>query len=368
MKKAHTKVRRLTVSFLLPILFSLAHSTKAQVARSLDEKLQITTEFQPKTKTPREQLVEVAQQFKIPMAIEWFERDEPQDNPNEVVSKAQAVNKTVLALIKSIIAASGARTEVEGGLLRIYSPALSMHPSNFLNIALQSYEVRNAHLFDADDVLRWAIRFAIEPEKYRNGFSGGYGFGSPEVFQISKFSVSCSNVTIREILNRVALAQGNVGWIATIKSYDFDRYEPFWKRGSDAGDLPLTSRWHYFPLSDLAELAKENLAVDIAVQDFDQRRVFTIPVFIKEKIAGTSGTTGVSSSEGVAYTFAGQVEEIGTDSVTLAINMTVTRDGEDDFKFEGKLKVVRGQVTEVKPEERVQIKAYIETSKASEKP
>ena len=67
------------------------------------------------------------------------------------------------------------RVEVVVGLVRIYSPKEAMDPFNFLNIPLESYSAKDVDLFTAENRLRWAIKLALEPEKYVNGFNGDYG-------------------------------------------------------------------------------------------------------------------------------------------------------------------------------------------------
>jgi hypothetical protein len=151
------------------------------------------------------------------MAIEWVERAATATPGKTLPSEKRSVRE----LIEEIASVSpGHCIEVDDGLVRIYSPAEAVHPFNFLNIRLKSYSVNDGDLFAAEDQLRWAIRFTLEPEKYRNGYGGGYGHGADHVFQISKFTLSGSDLTVREVLNQITLAQGNALWVATIKSSD----------------------------------------------------------------------------------------------------------------------------------------------------
>src|SRR5260370_34677822 len=96
-------------------------------------------------------------------------------------------------LIEKIVSVSPEqRIEVDDGLVHIYSATEAVHPFNFLNIRLKSYSVKEADLFAAEDQLRWAIRFTLEPEKYLNGYGGGHGHGAHDVFEIPKFTLSIS--------------------------------------------------------------------------------------------------------------------------------------------------------------------------------
>lgn len=315
------------VIFGLLLCAACCGAVRSARAESLEEKLGAATDYVPKAIAPVDQLVEVAQRFKIPMAIEWVERTGT-TTPDKALP---ARKRSVRELIEEIARVSPEhRVEVEGGLVRVYSPVAAVHPFNFLNIHPKSYGVKDGDLFAADDQLRWAIRFTLEPEKYLNGYGGGYGHGSNDVFEIPKFTLSGSDLTIRELLNRIALAQGNALWVATIKSADLDAREPYWRRkGADGGDRPVTSGWRFFPLADIPELAKEQVAVDLMVEGLLDQRMTTIPVMLEYGLSGNSGgAIGGTSSEGASYDYGACVEELGKDSVTLSINLTVRRRGE----------------------------------------
>jgi len=325
-------------------------------AQSLEEKLETITDYVPKAITPVDQLVEVAQKFKIRMAIEWLERGHSSTPDKTPLSGKRSVRE----LIEEI--APEHRIEVAGGLVRIYSPAEAIHPSNFLNIRLKDYYVKQGDIFAAEDQLRWAIRFTLEPEKYANGFAGGYGHGANHVFEIPKFTLSGSDLTIREVLNRIALAQENALWVATIRSADLTGEEPYWKRrGVDDGDLPVTSAWHFFPLADIAELAKERVAIDVRISGMLDQRMTTIPVMLEQGLVGGSGgLIGGSSSEGDSYEYAAGIESIGKDYVMISLHLKVRHRGEFEFKFDGKVQVSKHRVTEISFGPRIRIRAYFE--------
>jgi len=328
-------------------------------AESLEEKLGTVTDYVPKAITPVDQLVEVARRFKIPMGIEWVERADTA-TPDKAPPSGK---RSVRELIEEIVSVSPEhRIEVDDGLVRIYSPTEAVHPFNFLNIRLKSYIVKEADLFAAEDQLRWAIRFTLEPEKYRNGYGGGYGHGANHIFQIPKFTLSGSDITIREVLNRIALAQGNALWVATIKSADLAGDEPCWRReGIDEGDFPVTSAWRFLPLAEIAELAKENVAIDVMIAGLLDQRMTTIPVMLDDGLAENSGgAIGGSSSEGISYHYGASIEKIGKDFVTLSVHLTVGRGGEAEFNFEEKLQVYKDRITELQPEPRIRIRAYFE--------
>jgi hypothetical protein len=338
---------------------SCGAAVRSAQTESLEKKLGTVTNYVPQAAAPADQLVEVARRFKLPMGIEWVEKADTA-TPDKTPPSG---NRTVRELIEEIVSASpGYLIEVDDGLVRIYSPSDAVHPFNFLNIQLDSYSVKDGHLFEAEDRLRWAIRFTLEPEKYRHGYGGGYGHGTPDVFQIPKFTLSSSDVTIREVLNRIALAQGNALWVATIKQAGLERDEPVWKlKGVDGGVRRVTSAWRFVPLAEIAELAQEQVAVDLTIAGLLDKRITRIPVMLDDGLSGSSGgATSVTSSEGYSYQYGVRIEKIDKDFVTLSVHLTVGHRGEGELKFEEKLQVHKGRITEVRPEPRITIRAYLE--------
>jgi hypothetical protein len=349
---------RMTVCIIVGVVLCAACGAgiRGSETESLEEKLATATEYVPKATTPVDQLVEVALRFKIPMAIEWVEKAGATTRDKTMASK----KRSVMQLIEEI--APGHRIEVDDGLVHIYSPSETVHPFNFLNIRLDSYSVKDSDLFAAEDQLRWAIRFTLEPEKYRNGHAGGYGHGGNDVFQIPKFTLSGADITIREVLNRIALAQGNALWVATINGADLEGDEPRWRRKSvDGAEFPITSAWRFFPLAGIAELAKERVAIDLTIADLLDQRMTTIPVMLDEGLYENSrGATGGSTSEGNSYTYAASIEKMGKDFVTISVHLKVERRGELEFNFEESLQVYKDRIIEVQPESRIRIRAYFE--------
>jgi hypothetical protein len=328
-------------------------------AESLEEKLGAATDYVPESVAPSEQLVAVAQRFKIPMAIEWVERA----GTIKPDTGLRARKRSVRELLDEIISVSPEhRVEVAGGLVHVYSTVGVVHPLNFLNFRLKSYYVNNDDLFAAEDQLRWAIRFTLEPEKYKDGYGGGYGHGPGSVFEFPRFTLSGSDLTIREVLNRIALAQGNALWVATIKAEDLEGAEPFWKRKApddeEAGEI---YGWRFLPLAGISEIAGEQVAIDVFIEGLLDKRMTTIPVMLEHGLTADSGrATSGFTSDGESYFYSAGVEKVGKESLTFALHLRVRRAGEAERKFDRKLQVTRGQAAEFSPEPRIKIKAYFE--------
>lgn len=322
----------------------------------MEEKLRTVTDYVPKPNAPVDQLIEIARRFKIPMGIEWVEGAGPARRDESPVPGRRSISELIEAI------APGYRIETDNELVHIYLPSAALHPFNFLNLRLKHYQVKDADLFDAQDALRWAIRFTLEPEKYLNGANGGYGDGSPEVFEFPRFTLSGSDLTIREILNRMALAQGNALWVATINLADLRGYEPRWKvTGADGEAVPLTSAWHFFPLAEIAELAKEQVVVEVTIPGMVDERMTTIPVLLEHGLAGDSGgMIGGGSSDGTSFEYGASLEKLGKDFVTISVHLKVSRQGESGVKFDERFEIHRDHVKEFRPDPRIKIRAYFE--------
>jgi hypothetical protein len=345
---------------LLLLLAACCCPTPDARAASLEEKLSATTDYVPAAAAPVEQLVELAQKFKLPMAVEWVERPAAA-RPEQALP---ARRRSVRELIEAIIAAAAPEhaVTVEGGLVRVFSPAAAAHPFNFLNIRLKSYHVQDGDLFAAEDQLRWAIRFTLVPQKYRGGYGGGYGHGADSVFEFPRFTLSAADVTIREVLNQIAEAQGNALWVVTLKGVEMEGRKPYWS-GKDPDELtePLTSRWHFCPLSGLAELADEQLAVDLLIEGLLDERVATIPVLTEHGLYGNEGgAAGRAYEDGSNVSYGIGIERVGRDGVALTVELKVKRAGRGAQQFQETLSVSRERPAEVWPAPGVRIRSYFE--------
>jgi hypothetical protein len=222
-------------------LFSTAH------AQTLEKRLNQQIDFVPRNASPVEQLIEIAQRFKIPMAIEWLEQTNERSKAMLVFNKG-----SVLDLIKAVMQQSPEQQLIiEDQILYISAPAVISHPFNFLNLRIESYGVKNESLFGAEDRLRIGINMLLYPELYKNGYGGGYGGGYPNAFWKKNITFSGQNLTIREILTKIAKESGNALWIVQLKPDEFTADKPKWVGIpiNEYGHSPLNTRWRFIPLN-----------------------------------------------------------------------------------------------------------------------
>jgi hypothetical protein len=240
---SNPKYQMLIFNFILLAFFTIFFSNA--YARSLDERLNQQTDFIPQSASPAEQLIEIAQQFKIPIAIEWLEA-------NELSKSTLVFNRgSVLDLIKAVMQQSPEQQLIiEDRILYISAPTVISHPLNFLNLRIESYEVKNESLFGAEDMLRININMMLYPELYKNGYNGGYGGGYPHAFWKKNITFSGENLTIREILTKIAEKSGNALWIVRLKPDEFAGDKPNWAGIpiDEYGHSPLNTRWRFIPL------------------------------------------------------------------------------------------------------------------------
>jgi len=244
MRKPYLKIA--AISSLALIVFNC--SGPVVCGETLTEKLEQQTDFQPQRLSPVEQLVEVAQKFKIPMAIEWLER------PAQASPTSLAFGKgSVLNLLEAIVRRSSEHhLVITDGVVYVFPPAVANHRFNFLNLRVSHYQVTNMPLLGAQYMLRHSINALLYPDLYKYGFGGGYGSASDDPFWEANVTVSGDNLTIREILTRITVANGNALWVVRLGEDEFEGSNPKWEGVpiDEYGHSPLNTRWKFVPLDE----------------------------------------------------------------------------------------------------------------------
>lgn len=212
-------------------------------ASTLRDQLEQQTDYVPSSERVSEQLIEVARHFHIPMAIEWLrETNEP------VIPHMPSEKRSVLELIKAIVSQSPRHQIVaQDHIVYVFPPAAMSSRMNFLNLRIGHYEVSNESLFGAEARLRTCINMMLYPELYENGYGGGYGGGSPHIFWKQNITVSEDKMTIREILNQIAVESCSALWIVELSADELKGDKPKWVGIpiNDNGQSPLAGRWHF---------------------------------------------------------------------------------------------------------------------------
>jgi hypothetical protein len=215
-------------------------------ASSLRDQLKQQTVYLPSKGRVSEQLIEVARYFHIPMAIEWLqEANEP------VASQIPSEKRSVLELINAIVRQSPQhQILIQDRIVYVFPPVAVSSRLNFLNLRIGHYEVSTESVFGATAWLSTCINMMLYPELYKNGYGGGYGGGYPQIFWKRNVTISGDQLTIREILNQIAIESGNALWLVELSPDELRADKPKWEGVpiNEYGQSPLAGRWHFISI------------------------------------------------------------------------------------------------------------------------
>ncbi len=191
-------------------------------AQDVEAKLAQRADFTPAATNVWEQLVQVAQHYKIPMGIEWVLQPEA-EHINPVKSAS-----TVMGLLNSILQSTpNYSLTVRNGVVNVSYSRYAVDSHNFLNLRIDKFIVTKANVFDAQAELRFKIHTRLHPERYVGGTNGGYGVPEGDGLDIENISFSATDLTVREILDRIVLSNGNTLWLVNLAPSRRMENEPF---------------------------------------------------------------------------------------------------------------------------------------------
>jgi len=228
----------LLTSLLLP--GSLCHGQR------LEAKLAERTNFVPTSDTPLNQLIEVAQEFKIPMGIEWMEENGPANQSLDF--REGRVIDLIAAITKGI---PDAVVNEEGEILHVFLLHTVLSPLNFLNLRIREYEAINRPLHLAERQLQTRINLLLYPDSKSGGMGGGYGGWSPDPLWDCNINFSGHDLSIRDVLTGIALTCGKALWIVELSRDELSGQRPKWEGipRDRQGQSPLSGRWKFIPLT-----------------------------------------------------------------------------------------------------------------------
>ena len=231
----------------LPLIFA---APQKQAGLNLEAKLARKADFVPSDKATLDRLVAIAKHYDIPMGIEWIGGAGAEDL--EVPAAALPATCTVRDLLTAIVSRlPDYQLTVQSDVVHIAPPVIAVRNDNFLNLIIEDFEVKNDMLFGAQHYLRIAIDMTLHPKGYEGGgYGGGYGYDPGHVFAKQRFSYKSDDLTVRQILDGLAKANGNALWIA-----EFDREDFASQPKSNAADAlkdkeESKRQWRFIPLRD----------------------------------------------------------------------------------------------------------------------
>jgi hypothetical protein len=211
--------------------------------QTLKERLEQPADFVPwKTINPVDQLVQVGQRIKLPMAIEFLN-----PSPSTSLPDLHFKRGSVLELIQAIAGrAPENQVTVEDQIIHIYPRAFVSHPFNFLNLRIPEFKISKQSVQWAEDDLRLSIKELFYPEKYKGGSVSSRFISKEPALERNNVTVSGENLAIREILTRIAISSGNVLWVVRLGPKDFSGQTPLWKVSEPVW---AATRWKFVPLT-----------------------------------------------------------------------------------------------------------------------
>jgi len=155
----------------------------------------------------------LASEFRLPMGIEWVQGPEA---PRAV--KLSWSEATVGGMIATIVKTEpGYAYEVSNGIVHIFRKDLIHNAKNFLEIKLDRFAANDELPGIVSHRLRSAAKRVVAPPPasvLAGGEGGSYGTGVGEL----PITLKLDNVTVREVLNHIAVSTVFKIWVVTFES------------------------------------------------------------------------------------------------------------------------------------------------------
>ena len=226
-------------------------------AQDLSSRLLQPASYRPKETTTLQQLIEVAQHYRIPMGIEWIQETETETKSLPEPIKRGTVNDLIAAILQN---APGYVAQQRDGVLQIAKTNFLDKPDNFLNLRIPEFEIQDANVFDAKAMLRNRIDLTLHPDRAGYGSNGGYGYGTPrdDDFEKRNITFAGNELTVREILTKIVAGNGNALWVVQFSPSEKMSGTSFRAQISlyDGKTVPDFS-WHFMPLAHNKENSVE---------------------------------------------------------------------------------------------------------------
>lgn len=240
------------------IILFITMSPHGISAQDVEAKLAQRAEFTPSAGSVQEQLIQVAQHYKIPMGIEWVIQPEKEH-------VKPIAGSTVMTLLSSILqSAPNYSITVRNGVVNVSDSRYTRDSRNFLNLLIGEFSQNKANVFGASAELRFKIHRVLHPERFVGGSTQGYGYGVPDEhgLDIGNISFSAKDATVRDILDRIVAANGNTLWLVNIAPSRMMKTAPFFAQ-FDA-DQEGSFFWTIIPLGNLSGvISQENSEEEI---------------------------------------------------------------------------------------------------------
>ena len=136
----------------------------------------------------------------------------------------------MLALLRLILqSAPDYSLTVAEGVVNVSDSRYATDSRNFLNLRMREFSLTKANVYGAEFELRYRIHATLHPERYAGGMNGGYGYGFPaeDGLDVNNIAFTGKDLTVRNILDRIILGNGNTLWVVNIAPSRMMEKEPF---------------------------------------------------------------------------------------------------------------------------------------------
>lgn len=227
-------------------------------AADIESRLSQKADFIPGGKSASDQLIAVAQHYRIPMGIEWVDQGSSQELEVAPPPPPRESGPTVRDVLEAIVLRlPGYQMTTRNGVVHITHPAFAGDADNFLNVQIEEFQIENESLLAAREQLRLSIDTTLHPDEYLGGYAGGYGYNPDDVFAKRNTTFTGTDLTVREILDGLVKANGNALWVAQLDSDDFKTAAKASSAKSTKNSKPEETiskyRWNFVPLVEKPE-------------------------------------------------------------------------------------------------------------------
>lgn len=234
----------LKLLFVVTILFT----PSTVFGQTLESKLAQQVElFNSEKTSPLEQLIEVAQKFQIPIGIECEKSfQEKTDAPIHLKhTTLQEVFRVILSQHP------GYEFKLNDGVVHIFSVALVNDERNFLNLKIPHIQVEDRLLYAAQYTLRAKIEVSLG-RRLSGVRAKGYISGWNSCFDRLQVNFSEKNLTVRQILNVIAVKQTNILWVVCFNPSELMEGAPPFFAQIDIPENKITSYfcWNFMGLDE----------------------------------------------------------------------------------------------------------------------
>ena len=227
-------------------------------AEDIESRLSRKADFIPAGKSASDQLIAVAQHYRIPMGVEWVDQGSLQELDVAPPPPPRESDPTVRDVLEAIVLRlPGYQMTTRNGVVHITHPAFADDAGNFLNVHIEEFQIENENLLAAKEQLRLSIDMTLHPDDYEGGYAGGYGHNPDDVLAKRNITFQGTDLTVREILDSLVKANGNALWVAQLDSDDFktaakaSTTKP--TKNSKQEEAMSKYRWNFVPLVEKPE-------------------------------------------------------------------------------------------------------------------